>query len=117
MAFMEKAKTVMAFVAIMALMGAADVAALSLDCAVLLGSLSSCVPYVAGNDSKPTGECCAALTTVVNTNASCLCLVLNGNSGIPNLNVTKALALPKECNVTGAPPPSSCAGIKIHSSI
>ncbi|GLJ34070.1 hypothetical protein SUGI_0684960 [Cryptomeria japonica] len=102
---MAEVKAIMGFVVLVALIGAADVAAQT-DCQTEIGTLLPCVSYVGGNDKEPSAACCSALAKVVSTNASCLCLVLTGNSGFP-INMTKALALPTACNVV-TPPVSDC---------
>ncbi|XP_057850755.1 non-specific lipid transfer protein GPI-anchored 29-like [Cryptomeria japonica] len=104
---MAKAKSVMAFIAMVALISAADVAAQSPDCDALLQTLIPCIGFVAGTDPKPSGECCTALGNVVKTNPSCLCEVLNGNTGGFKINMTKVSELSQDCKVQ-TPPISSC---------
>ncbi|KAH9289093.1 hypothetical protein KI387_033210, partial [Taxus chinensis] len=107
MALMMEGKSVIALMATLVLICGGVVKAQT-DCQSLLLSLAPCVTYVTGNGgSAPPAACCTALSSVVKQNASCLCLVLTGNSGIPNVNTTTALGLPKACNVE-TPPISGC---------
>ncbi|GLJ34071.1 hypothetical protein SUGI_0684970 [Cryptomeria japonica] len=104
---MAKAKIVMAFMVMVALIGGADVAALSSECGSVLQTLIPCLGFVTGADPKPSGECCTAFGNVVKTHFNCLCEALNGNRGGLNINMTKVSELPQDCNVQ-TPPISSC---------
>ncbi|CAN4092933.1 unnamed protein product [Withania somnifera] len=94
---------------VIAMICAGVVAQSSNDCTNVLISLSPCLNYITGNSSAPSSGCCTQLDTVVKTNPSCLCQVLNGdasNLGL-NINQTQALALPTACKVQ-TPPLSQC---------
>ncbi|XP_057850763.1 non-specific lipid transfer protein GPI-anchored 29-like [Cryptomeria japonica] len=105
MELMAKTKTLMAFMAMVALIGAADVAAQSTDCDTLMSTLAPCFGFLAGNDQCPSPLCCKAFTNIVQVNPVCYCPVLNGTAG-DQLNVTKASDLIWECMV---PFPGICA--------
>lgn len=81
------------------------------SCMTTLVSLSPCLNYVSGNSSTPSSSCCTALSSVVQSNPQCLCVLVNGggsNLGIA-INQTLALALPSACNLQ-TPPASRCNG-------
>ncbi|OIT31072.1 PREDICTED: non-specific lipid-transfer protein-like protein At2g13820 isoform X2 [Nicotiana attenuata] len=79
------------------------------SCMTTLVSLSPCLNYVSGNSSTPSSSCCTSLSSVVQSNPQCLCVLVNGggsNLGIA-INQTLALALPSACNLQ-TPPVSRC---------
>ncbi|CAN1280088.1 Non-specific lipid transfer protein GPI-anchored 5, partial [Linum perenne] len=79
------------------------------DCTNVLISLSPCLNYITGNSSTPSQQCCGQFATVVRTSPLCLCQLLNGGGssfGV-NINRTRALELPRACNVQ-TPPVSRC---------
>ncbi|CAN0857012.1 Non-specific lipid transfer protein GPI-anchored 5 [Linum grandiflorum] len=79
------------------------------DCTNVLISLSPCLNYITGNSSTPPQQCCGQLATVVRSSPLCLCQLLNGGGssfGV-NINQTRALELPRACNVQ-TPPISRC---------
>ncbi|KAK4338734.1 hypothetical protein RND71_043221 [Anisodus tanguticus] len=79
------------------------------SCMTTLVSLSPCLNYVTGNSSTPSSSCCTSLSSVVQSNPQCLCVLVNGggsNLGI-TINQTQALGLPNACNVQ-TPPVSRC---------
>ncbi|CAN1807955.1 Non-specific lipid transfer protein GPI-anchored 5 [Linum perenne] len=81
------------------------------DCTNVLISLSPCLNYITGNSSTPSQQCCGQFATVVRTSPLCLCQLLNGGGssfGV-NINRTRALELPRACNVQ-TPPVSRCNG-------
>ncbi|PSR92739.1 Non-specific lipid-transfer protein-like protein [Actinidia chinensis var. chinensis] len=87
----------------------AGAAAQSSDCTSVLISMSPCLNYISGNSSTPSSGCCSQLASVVRSKPQCLCEVLNGGGsslGI-DVNQTRALALPRACNVQ-TPPLSRC---------
>ncbi|GAB4843356.1 hypothetical protein Ancab_013322 [Ancistrocladus abbreviatus] len=75
------------------------------SCSSALTSLSPCLNFVVGNSSNPSSSCCSQLDNVVQTQAECLCEVLNGTIAAlgVTINKTLALALPKACNAQTAP--------------
>ncbi|KAJ6715448.1 BIFUNCTIONAL INHIBITOR/LIPID-TRANSFER PROTEIN/SEED STORAGE 2S ALBUMIN SUPERFAMILY PROTEIN-RELATED [Salix viminalis] len=82
----------------------------SVDCMNLILSMADCLAFVS-NDStstKPEGNCCAALKTVLSTKAECLCEAFKSSAqyGIV-LNVTRAISLPSACKIH-APSVSNC---------
>ncbi|XP_075512319.1 non-specific lipid transfer protein GPI-anchored 5-like [Primulina tabacum] len=79
------------------------------DCTSVIISMSPCLNFISGNSSTPSVACCSQLRNVVGSEPQCLCQVLNGggsNLGL-NINQTRALALPKACNVQ-TPSVSKC---------
>ncbi|KAG5229271.1 non-specific lipid-transfer protein [Salix suchowensis] len=82
----------------------------SVDCTNLIYSMADCLTFVS-NDStstKPEGECCAALKTVLSTKAGCLCEAFKSSAQLGlGLNVTRALSLPSACKIH-APSVSNC---------
>ncbi|XP_059064654.1 non-specific lipid transfer protein GPI-anchored 15 isoform X1 [Cryptomeria japonica] len=115
------------FTAVVIIAGVANfgsVAAQSSGCGTSLATLSPCMGYITSNvtTSLPPQSCCTALSSVVQSNAVCLCQLLTTNSplGFP-INQTQALALPGACKITspaltqckavaGAPAPSPAKG-------
>ncbi|KAH7661503.1 Plant non-specific lipid-transfer protein/Par allergen protein [Dioscorea alata] len=87
-----------------------------LSCMPFVTSLSSCMSYIMGNATAPTPLCCSNLADVIQTQARCLCTVLNSGAaqlGIP-VNQTQALTLPGVCSVT-VPALSQCTGMVLNS--
>lgn len=81
------------------------------SCMTTLVGLSPCLNYVSGNSSTPSSSCCTSLSSVVQSNPQCLCMLVNGggsNLGVV-INQTLALGLPSACNVQ-TPPLSRCNG-------
>ncbi|KAH0663611.1 non-specific lipid-transfer protein-like protein At2g13820 [Solanum tuberosum] len=79
------------------------------SCMTTLVGLSPCLNYVSGNSSTPSSSCCTSLSSVVQSNPQCLCVLVNGggsNLGIA-INQTLALGLPSACNLQ-TPPASRC---------
>ncbi|GKU86559.1 hypothetical protein SLEP1_g1071 [Rubroshorea leprosula] len=73
----------------------------SSSCSSAIVSLSPCLNYITGNSSTPSSSCCTGLSSVVASNPLCLCQILNngGSSLGITINQTRALELPKACNV------------------
>ncbi|KAK2973731.1 hypothetical protein RJ640_019731 [Escallonia rubra] len=70
-------------------------------CSSAIMGLSPCLNFITGNSSTPSSSCCSQLSSVVQSQPSCLCSVLNGGGasiGVA-INQTLALALPGACNV------------------
>ena len=67
--------------------------------------------YISGNETSPTRTCCSQLATVVQSQPQCLCAAISGDSsssiGGVTIDKTRALELPKACNVV-TPPASRC---------
>jgi hypothetical protein len=81
-------------------------------CTVALIGLYPCMNYISGNETAPTKSCCSQLSSVVQSQPECLCSALAGDSvGGMTINKTRALELPKACNVQ-TPPVSKCNGGK-----
>ncbi|XP_057464384.1 non-specific lipid transfer protein GPI-anchored 31-like [Actinidia eriantha] len=82
----------------------------AVDCSTVVVSMADCLTYVTGASSvtKPEGNCCLGLKTVLKSNPQCLCETFKNSAqfGI-TLNVTKALSLPVACHVS-APSVSNC---------
>ncbi|CAO2818901.1 unnamed protein product [Amaranthus hypochondriacus] len=82
------------------------------SCTSVLISMSSCLNYISGNSSSPASSCCSSLANVVNSQPQCLCAVLNSGAASSlgvSINQTRALELPKACNVQ-TPSVSRCSG-------
>ncbi|KAJ6796614.1 non-specific lipid-transfer protein-like protein [Iris pallida] len=78
------------------------------NCMPAITSLSPCLGFITGNSSTPSTSCCTQLASVVQTQAQCLCTVLNGAPQLPFVvNQTQALTLPGACNIQ-TPPLSQC---------
>ncbi|KAL7220413.1 hypothetical protein ACSBR2_013320 [Camellia fascicularis] len=81
----------------------------SSSCTSAIISMSSCLNYITGNSLTPSSGCCSQFANVVRSQPQCLCQLLSGGGstlGI-NINQTRALALPRACNVQ-TPPISRC---------
>ncbi|CAM0876812.1 unnamed protein product [Alopecurus aequalis] len=77
-------------------------------CTAALIGLYPCMSYISGNETAPTKSCCSQLSSVVKSQPECLCSALGGDSvGGMTINKTRALELPKACNVQ-TPPASKC---------
>ncbi|KAL9243066.1 hypothetical protein vseg_016998 [Gypsophila vaccaria] len=79
-------------------------------CSSALMGLAPCLGYITGSALTPGNSCCTQLQSVVKTQASCLCQVLNGSGASSfgvNINQTQALQLPGACKVA-TPPISQC---------
>ncbi|CAM0876803.1 unnamed protein product [Alopecurus aequalis] len=77
-------------------------------CTVALIGLYPCMNYISGNKTAPSKSCCSQLASVVQSQPECLCSALGGDSvGGMTINKTRALELPKACNVQ-TPPASKC---------
>uniref|UniRef100_A0A0E0AGE0 Bifunctional inhibitor/plant lipid transfer protein/seed storage helical domain-containing protein n=2 Tax=Oryza TaxID=4527 RepID=A0A0E0AGE0_9ORYZ len=107
-----------AMVAVVAMVAApASGQAVAASCtASLITSFTPCFNFITGSSGggggngtaagggAPTAECCQSVAAMINTSASCACLVLTGNVplGIP-INRTLAVTLPKACNSMSVP--------------
>uniref|UniRef100_A0ACD6A616 Uncharacterized protein n=1 Tax=Avena sativa TaxID=4498 RepID=A0ACD6A616_AVESA len=79
-------------------------------CTVALIGLYPCMNYISGNETAPSKSCCSQLSSVVQSQPQCLCSALGGDSvGGITINKTRALELPKACDVQ-TPPASKCNG-------
>ncbi|KAL9251335.1 Non-specific lipid transfer protein GPI-anchored 5-like protein [Drosera capensis] len=106
---MSKTLVVLGFV-VVSMLWAGATGQSSSSCTTVLISLSPCLNFITGNTSTPSSGCCTQLATVVQSQAQCLCEVLNGGAaslGI-SVNQTRALALPADCKVT-TPAVSQCS--------
>jgi hypothetical protein len=83
-------------------------AAAQSGCTTALIGLYPCMNYISGNETTPSKSCCSQLSSVVQSQPECLCSALGGDSvGGITINKTRALELPKACNVQ-TPPVSKC---------
>ncbi|XP_031484237.1 non-specific lipid transfer protein GPI-anchored 7-like [Nymphaea colorata] len=73
-----------------------------LDCP---SKLVSCADPISNTSIKPGKECCSALADAVKNDLKCLCDVYNSSSIFQslNINVTRALEVPRLCGVSGDP--------------
>ncbi|KAK9669610.1 hypothetical protein RND81_13G143200 [Saponaria officinalis] len=89
-----------------------DVVKCQSSCTSVLISMSSCLNYITGNSKTPAASCCSALANVVQSQPQCLCSALSSGAasslGVA-INQTRALELPKSCDVQ-TPPVSKCNG-------
>jgi len=95
-----------------AMMFAHHASAQTAGCTTAIVSLAPCLGYITGNSSTPSQSCCSQLSSIVQTQAQCLCSLLNGGGssfGI-NINQTQALTLPGACKLQ-TPPVSQCKGM------
>ncbi|KAG8098520.1 hypothetical protein GUJ93_ZPchr0013g34072 [Zizania palustris] len=80
-------------------------------CTAALINLYPCLNYISGNETTPTRTCCTQLASVVLSQPQCLCTAIGGGSsaalGGITIDKTRALQLPKACNVE-TPPASQC---------
>uniref|UniRef100_M8CB98 Non-specific lipid-transfer protein-like protein n=1 Tax=Aegilops tauschii TaxID=37682 RepID=M8CB98_AEGTA len=71
-------------------------------CTAALVGLYPCLNYISGNDTAPTKSCCSQLSSVGQSQPPGLCGALGRASsslGGMTINKTRALELPKACNV------------------
>ncbi|KAH1031038.1 hypothetical protein J1N35_043212 [Gossypium stocksii] len=81
------------------------------DCTFLFINMADCLSFVSSGSqvSKPEGNCCSALKTVLDTNGECLCEAFKTSAslGVP-LSLTKAFTLPALCKISASSVPK-CA--------
>ncbi|PIA48713.1 hypothetical protein AQUCO_01400939v1 [Aquilegia coerulea] len=86
------------------------------DCFNSLLNMSDCLTFVEAesNLTTPDKGCCPSLAGLVESNPICLCQLLgsNANSFGVQIDVSKALQLPKACRVT-TPPISLCSAVGV----
>ncbi|XP_041011802.1 non-specific lipid transfer protein GPI-anchored 31-like [Juglans microcarpa x Juglans regia] len=83
----------------------------SVDCSSLILNMADCLSFVSegSTTTKPEGNCCVGLKTVLKADAACLCEAFKSSASLGVvLNVTKAMALPAACKVS-APAAANCA--------
>ncbi|XP_020256094.1 non-specific lipid-transfer protein-like protein At2g13820 [Asparagus officinalis] len=79
-----------------------------LPCQPSIVSLQSCIGFITSNSSTPSPQCCTQLASLVQTQAQCMCALLNVAPQLPiPINRTQAITLPGACNIQ-APPLSQC---------
>ncbi|XVE66522.1 hypothetical protein DITRI_Ditri08aG0086000 [Diplodiscus trichospermus] len=86
----------------------------SADCSSLILNMADCLSFVSSGStvSKPEGNCCSGLKTVLKADPECLCEGFKSSASFGvTLNVTKALTLPAVCKVS-APSATSCASVQ-----
>ncbi|KAG7656487.1 Bifunctional inhibitor/plant lipid transfer protein/seed storage helical domain [Arabidopsis suecica] len=74
----------------------------STDCSSVIYSMVDCLSFltVGSTDPSPTKRCCVGVKTVLNYSPKCLCSALESSREMGFvLDDTKALAMPKICNV------------------
>ncbi|RCV09694.1 hypothetical protein SETIT_2G050000v2 [Setaria italica] len=76
--------------------------------ASLITSFTPCLNFLTnggGGGSAPTQDCCRSLAELMSASTGCACLILTGNVplGVPGVNRTLAVALPKACNSAAVP--------------
>ncbi|MED6123797.1 Non-specific lipid transfer protein GPI-anchored 31 [Stylosanthes scabra] len=82
----------------------------AVDCSSLVLTMADCLSFVTNGSTttKPEGNCCSGLKSVLKTAPQCLCEAFKSSAqfGVV-LNVTKAVSLPAACKVS-APSASNC---------
>lgn len=83
-------------------------------CMPELVSLSPCMDYMSGNATTPDGPCCTAVSGMLRSSPSCLCMVLGGTAASLGVAIdgARALQMPRECKVQ-APPASQCNAVGV----
>eukprot|EP00249_Psilotum_nudum_P025174 c29408_g1_i1 orf=129-722(+) len=84
----------------------------ALDCNTVLLNLASCLDYVSGQATKPSANCCADLSGIVEANPICLCDLFVSNGSFSGINLTLAANLPSLCKVQTLPV-SLCSAVGI----
>ncbi|KAF7842610.1 non-specific lipid-transfer protein-like protein [Senna tora] len=72
--------------------------------------MADCLSFVSNGSTttKPEGNCCSGLKTVLKADAACLCEAFRSSAQLGVvLNVTKAVTLPAACKVS-APSATNC---------
>lgn len=81
------------------------------DCTFLFIKMADCLSFVTSGSqvSKPEGNCCSSLKTVLDTNGECLCKTFKNSAslGVP-LDLSKAFTLPALCKISASSVPK-CA--------
>jgi len=90
---------------------AAQAAPSGSGCMPELVSLNPCMDYMSGNATTPDGPCCSAVSGMLRSSPTCLCMVVGGTAASLGVAVDgdRALRLPAACKVQ-APPASQCNG-------
>ncbi|KAL2650091.1 hypothetical protein R1flu_018219 [Riccia fluitans] len=120
-----KVLTVMVFLVTDAIFARGEAVAPDTQCTNSLLSLINCESFLAGTVTSPTDTCCQGLGSLVKNSPLCLCGVLSGNPAFSTVNLTRALLLPKQCDIPidesqcsaiTAPPPNSSSIPDTHQS-
>lgn len=90
-----------ALVVVVALVCVAGAGAQTQDCTSAYNYLTTCLSYVAGNDTTPSLACCTGINYLNTNEADCLCQIVQqfNNGTTPGVNVTKAYELPSQCGI------------------
>lgn len=82
------------------------------DCNQYVADLSSCQNYLTNAATAPGTECCSGIATVEKDSLSCLCAIVSqlGSAG-SDVNLTRAYAIPKDCNLTFSNSSCSATGV------
>ncbi|CAM6051651.1 unnamed protein product [Sphagnum compactum] len=82
------------------------------DCTTQYGAdLSSCGSYLTNAATVPGTECCSGIATVEKDSLFCLCEIVSQLGTAAGVNLTRAYAIPKDCNLTFSNSSCSAAGI------
>lgn len=80
-----------------------DLAKDKAECTPKMTVLAPCLPYVSGDATAPTIDCCTGSQQVVKESKKCVCLLVkykdDPSLGI-KINTTKAFALPAACHIS-----------------
>lgn len=85
-----------------------DDSSLQTTCASQFSKLMPCLDYSTGKANTPSSECCSSATDIRNSNAACLCYVIqqthDGNENIKSLGLRfdRLLLLPADCKLANS---------------
>jgi hypothetical protein len=88
-------------VVVVALVCVAGAGAQTQDCTSAYNYLTTCLSFVAGNDTTPSPTCCNGINYLNTNEADCLCQIVQqfNNGTTPGVNVTKTRELPSQCGI------------------
>lgn len=97
---------------LMAALNVAAQTASTSDCTQYVTDLSSCQGYLINTATVPGTECCSGIATVEKESLSCLCAIVSQlvTAG-SDVNLTRAYAIPKDCNLTFSNSSCSATGV------
>lgn len=81
-------------------------------CSQYTTDLTSCQSYLNNVATVPGTECCSGIATVEKESLSCLCFIVSELATVASdVNLTRAYAIPKDCNLTFSNSSCSAAGV------
>jgi len=69
------------------------------ECTSAYNYLAGCLTFVSGPDTIPNPICCGGVHQLNSFDPHCLCTIIRQLDENPNVNYTKACALPLQCSV------------------